>query len=72
MKQKLYTLRYTLKFHNDDSNTDSLVTYSVFGIVGLTVKANSIHVDYDDSSSMASMGWDLLGELVKVEIVEEE
>jgi len=68
---KLYTLNYVLRFHNDASNTDSLVTYSVHGVVGIEMTPKSIHVTFDDSSPMAGMQWDVEGELVRAEMVEE-
>ena len=69
--EKLYKLNYTVKFHNTDSNTESQVTYSIHGITGFSIFSNSIRVEYEKSFPISGMSFDLTGELVKLEMVEE-
>jgi len=71
---KLYTLEYVLGYHNNESNTDSFITYRVHGIVEvkINIQLNVIAVFYDSTSPLSSQKFDLNGELISLSLKREQ
>ena len=69
MKQKLYTLRYKLRFES------GIVEYVKHGIIGFEMIPHEDYtlfkIKYDDISPCAGMHWEVYQEIVGISITEE-
>jgi len=70
MKQKLYTLRYKLRFV-----TGYIVEYVKYGIIEFEMIQHEDYtlfkIKYDDISPCAGMSWEIYQEIVAISITEE-
>ena len=67
MKEKLYTLKYTLEFESGLTGV-----YTTHWITGLEYNSKEIKVYYDKTSVIFSESWDLLGVIIKLELIPED
>jgi len=64
--EKLYTLNYTIRI----PGSNAICNYTMHGIVGLQYRDGNFRVYYDRLSSCESMFFPIIGQLVKMELLE--
>jgi len=65
--EKLYTLNYTVRI----PGSNALCDYTIHGITGTQYQNGNFRVYYDRLSSCESMFFPVIGQLVKMELLEE-